>query len=104
MKKILRIAVVAPPFGDTGGPEVAVLNLVEALEKEGANVTLFAPGDWHASVKHVPTLPKSIWNMKKGEKNKIASLRLQSQMSVVEYADKFDVVHFHCQRFSYFAA
>ncbi|EKE20307.1 MAG: glycosyl transferase group 1 [uncultured bacterium] len=104
MKKRLSIAMVAPPFGDTGGPEVAVLNLAEALEKAGAEVTLFAPGDWHTSVKHVATLPKSIWNMKKEEKLEIDSLRMQSQMLVVEQSDNFDIVHFHCQRFSHFAA
>ncbi|HBI51018.1 MAG TPA: hypothetical protein DDY21_04195 [Candidatus Moranbacteria bacterium] len=105
MKKIaLKIAMVAPPFGDTGGPEVAVLNLAEALKKEGADVTLFAPKDWQTSVRHIPTLSKSIWNMNQREKVEIATLRMQSQMAVVEYADEFDVVHFHCQRFSCFAA
>lgn len=102
--KTLKIAMVAPPFGDTGGPEVAVLNLVEALVKEGVDVTLFAPGDWKTSANHIATLPKSIWNMSKSEKTKIETLRMQSQMAVVKFTDKFDVIHFHCQRFSHFAA
>lgn len=100
----LRIAIVAPPFGDTGGPEVAVVNLTEALVAEGADVTLFAPGDWKTTAKHVQTIEKSIWNMKNEEKGEIGALRLKSQMKVVEYADDFDIIHFNCQRFSNFAA
>ena len=54
---------VAPLFGDTGGPEVVVQNLTNALLKKGVNVTLFAPADWKTKAKHIPTLQKSLWKM-----------------------------------------
>ena len=38
----IRVAMVAPPFGDTGGPEVVVQNLTDALLDKGIDVTLFA--------------------------------------------------------------
>lgn len=104
MNNKLKIAIVAPPFGENGGPEVVSKNLAEALQKEGVEVTLFAPGDWHTTVKHVATLEKSIWNMSSIEKRgKIEQLRIDSQMKVIEYADEFDLIHFNCQRYAPFA-
>lgn len=101
----MKIAIVAPPFGESGGPEIVAKNIAHALKKEGVDVTLFAPGDWKTDVKHVHTLSKSIWNMSaKDKKGKIEELRIKNQMKVVEYADSFDVVHFHCQRYSLYAA
>ena len=95
---------VAPPFGESGGPEVATINLAEALARAGVDVTLFAPGDWKVKVKHVPTLPKSIWNMSKEEKADIEELKIASQLAVVGYANNFDIVHFHSKHYAHFAA
>jgi glycosyltransferase involved in cell wall biosynthesis len=99
MKKTkLSVAMVAPPFGDTGGPEIVTQNLADSLVKLGVDVTLFAPGDWKTDVKHVVTLEKSIQNMKKEDKGNIEELRIDSQTEVIQYAENFDVVHFHSQR------
>lgn len=99
MKKInLSVAMVAPPFGDTGGPEIVAQNLTDALLELGVSVTLFAPGDWKTRAKHVITLEKSITNMAASDKKDILKLRLESQMRVVESAQKFDLIHFHSQR------
>lgn len=100
----IKVAIVAPPFGEIGGPEVVAKNLAEALQEEGIDVTLFAPGDWKTRVKHVPTLKKSIWNMASSEKGNVEKLRIDNQMEVVGHADKFDIIHFHCQRYSPLAA
>ncbi|NTW26739.1 MAG: glycosyltransferase family 4 protein [Candidatus Moranbacteria bacterium] len=94
----LRIAIVAPPFGDTGGPEVVTQNLTDAFLNMGVDVTLFAPADWNTRAKHIPTLGKSIQNMTKAEKSDISKLRIESQMKVVEFAENFDIIHFHSQR------
>lgn len=99
MKKTkLSVAMIAPPFGDTGGPEIVTQNLTDALLKLGVDVTLFAPGDWKTTAKHVVTLEKSIQNMAVSEKKDVANLRLRSQMKIFEIADNFDIVHFHSQR------
>ncbi len=104
-KNKLSVAIVAPPFGEASGPEVVAKDIAEALQKEGIDVTLFAPGDWKTDVKHIPTLEKSIWNMTLAEKRgKIEALRIKNQMKIVEYVDKFDIIHFHCQKYSPLAA
>jgi glycosyltransferase involved in cell wall biosynthesis len=99
----LRIAMVAPPFGETGGPEVVVKNLTEALVKKGIDVTLFAPGDWSTTAKHVHTLPKSLWNMK-NFKNQTdierRNLIIISQHCVLKYQKEFDIIHLHSQRYA----
>jgi glycosyltransferase involved in cell wall biosynthesis len=99
-KKNFRIALIAPPFGATGGPEIATLNLAEALYDEGIDVTLFAPGDWKTRVKHIETIPKSIWNMGKNEKGDIRALRMESEMAIMKYLKDFDLIHFNVQKYS----
>ncbi|HBI33942.1 MAG TPA: hypothetical protein DEA43_04000 [Candidatus Moranbacteria bacterium] len=96
--KKIRIAIIAPPFGDTGGPEVVAQNLTDALFDMGEDVTLFAPADWNTRAKHVVTLEKSIQNMPKAEKTDLIGLRLESQMKVVESAEDYDIIHFNSQR------
>ncbi|HLM83856.1 MAG TPA: glycosyltransferase [Candidatus Bathyarchaeia archaeon] len=103
-QKKLRIAIVAPPFGPWGGPEVLVQNLTEALVKKGVDVTLFAPRDWKTSAKHIPTLEKSLWNMKNfaDQSTKIRrNLIIESQLKVLFSKKKFDIIHFHSQRYAY---
>ncbi len=97
----LKLAMVAPPFGITGGPEQVVYNLVEELVKLKVDVTLFAPADWTSSAKHVPTLPQSMWNMPNlgeltnAEKHQLITL---SQQKVLKYQKNFDLIHLHSQR------
>lgn len=104
MNNYFKIAIVAPPFGQSGGPEVVTQNLAEALTKLGHDVTLFAPGDWKTNVRHIPTLDKSIWNMNSDEKEELLDLRVKSQTAVVEYSQNFDLIHFNSQRYAYIAA
>lgn len=106
--KKIRVAVVAPPFGDTGGPEVVVQNLTDALVERGdVDVTLFAPADWKTKAKHIPTLEKSLWNMK-DFKNQTTAVRsnliISSQVKILSYQDGFDIVHLHSQKNAYAVA
>jgi glycosyltransferase involved in cell wall biosynthesis len=103
----LRVALVAPPFGETAGPEVVVKNLAEELVKKGIEVTLFAPGDWKTDMEHVPTLSESLWNMKdfKKQTERVRiNLILASQVKVLNYQEKFDLIHLNSQRFAYTVA
>ena len=59
----IKVAMVAPPFGETGGPEVATKNLALSLmERDDIDVTLFAPADWKIKINCISTLDKSLWN------------------------------------------
>lgn len=107
MRNKLRIALVAPPFGSTGGPETVVQNLVEALLEKGADVTLFAPADWKTPAKHIPTLEKSLWNMKDFKRQSIrvrSNLIVLSQMKVINFQNDFDIIHLHSQRYAFVVA
>jgi hypothetical protein len=75
MNNKIRVALVAPSFGDTGGPEIAVQNLADAFFELGVDVTLFAPADWKTRTKHIPTLKQSLWNMKNFTKQNIFARR-----------------------------
>lgn len=106
-KGSLRIAMIAPPFGDTGGPEVVTQNLTDALLELGQEVTLFAPMDWKTKATHIPTLRKSLWNMKNLEKRTIEVRRnyiISSQIAVLGYQGSFDIIHLHSQRYAYSVA
>jgi len=98
------IAIIAPPFGSWGGPEVLVQNLTDALVKKGSDVTLFAPGDWKTSAKHIPTLEKSLWSMQSfaSQSEKVRrNLIIESQLKVLFSKKKFDIIHLHSQRYAY---
>lgn len=100
----IRIAMVAPPFGEIGGPEVMVQSLTEALLKKGVDVTLFAPADWKTKAKHIPTLLQSLWNMKNFSKHTDivrGNLIVASQVKVLVYENNFDIIHLHSQRHAY---
>jgi glycosyltransferase involved in cell wall biosynthesis len=102
-KNVLKIAMIAPAFGETGGPEVAVKNLVDALLEKGVDVTLFAPADWHTKAKHVPTIPKSLWNMRdfKDQTDQMRkNLILENLLTVMDYQQKFDIIHLHSYRYA----
>lgn len=95
---------VAPPFGETGGPEVVTNNLTEALLEKGVDVTLFAPADWKIKSKHIATIKTSIWNAKdfKTQTNRERSgLMYASQVRVLAHQKEFDLIHLHAQRQAY---
>ncbi len=98
---------VAPPFGAIGGPEVVVQNLSHALANKNVHVTLFAPGDWKIrsrNIKHIKTLPKSLWNMK-GFREQTRRVRrnliISSQIQVLFSKEKFDLIHLHSSTYAY---
>ena len=102
-EKRLSIAIVAPPFGDTGGPEVVTQNLADALFDMGVEVTLFAPADWITKVKHVPSLDQSIWNMvdiANLNAKEFRKLKVSSQEKVLDFQKDFDIIHLHSQRYA----
>jgi len=104
MSKKFRVAMVAPPFGEIGGPEIVVKNLTNVLLKKGIDVTLFAPADWHTSARHIPTLPQSVWNMKDFRDHTTIvrqNLIIDSQVKVLQYEHEFDILHLHQQRHAY---
>lgn len=106
MKKI-RVAMVAPPFGPEGGPEVVCRHLTNALVKKRINVTLFAPDDWETRAKHVRTLPISLWKMKNFKKQSEyfrKNLIYTSQLKVIKYQENFNIIHLHSQRSAYAVA
>lgn len=100
----IRVAMVAPVFGDTGGPEVMVQNLTNGLLKKGVDVTLFAPADWRTKAKHIPTLQKSL--RRRNDFSQLTKIAIRaycnaSQIKVLNYQDKFDIVHLHLQSHAY---
>jgi glycosyltransferase involved in cell wall biosynthesis len=103
MAKKMKIALVTSAFGDTGGPEVATLNLANALVKKGVDVTLFAPADFKTIAKHIPTLNKSIWKMKDFKYQTRFVRRnyiVASQTKVLGY-NEFDLIHLNTQKYAY---
>ena len=103
----IKVAIVAPPFGDIGGPEIVVQNLVNALLKKNIEITLFAPADWKTKARLIPTLEKSLWNMKDFDKQDEFTRRnyiISSQVKVLSYQNEFDIIHLHSQRYAYCVA
>lgn len=107
-EKRIRVAIVAPSFGETGGPEIAVKTLVNALSKrKDVYVTLFAPKDWKIKAKHFPTIPQSLWSMKDFKKQTEyfrRNLILENILKVTLHQDKFDIIHLHSYRYAYAVA
>ncbi|MFZ5982142.1 MAG: glycosyltransferase, partial [Patescibacteria group bacterium] len=106
-RRKIRIAMVAPPFGANGGPEVVVQNLTEALRALGVDVTLFAPGDWNVGVSHRITIKKSLWNMGGFEKQDEKVRRnyiISTQVAVLSNQNAFDLIHLHSQRYAFSVA
>jgi glycosyltransferase involved in cell wall biosynthesis len=99
----MKVAVVSPPFGDTGGPEVVTQNLTNALLEKGIDVTLFAPADFKTKAKHISTLPQSLWNMtdfNKQSKAERKKLVIQSQTEVLKHQNDFDIIHLNSQKYA----
>ncbi len=102
----LKIAIVAPPFGSTGGPEIATQNLVDGLLELDQDVTLFAPSDWKTKAEHIHTLHRSLWNMKDFlTQNSLVrnNYRISSQLKPLLYNSKFDIFHFNSSYYAYAA-
>lgn len=100
----IKVAMVAPPFGETGGPEVVVRHLTDALLALGVSVTLFAPADWQTKAKLVPTLKQSLWNMPDFKKQTEVIRRnylIASQVAVLNHQEKFDLIHLHLDKYAY---
>lgn len=103
----MRIAMVAPPFGPTGGPEVMVRNLISSLQSKNIQVTLFAPADWKTKAPLVETLPQSLWNMRSFSQLSVQIRRnyvMGSQAVVLAHQGDFDLIHLHAQRAAYAVA
>lgn len=100
----MKIAQISPVFGTTGGPEVVVQNLTNELVALGEDITLFAPGDWKTSAKHVKTIPQSIWNLKNFKEtsnNTRINLIISHLIKALLEAKKFDLIHFHIQKYAF---
>lgn len=100
----IKVAMIAPVFGNTGGPEMMVQNLTNALLEKGVDVTLFAPADWKTKVKLIPTLKQSLRRRKDfGKLTKLMkkSYVIASQIKVLNYQENFDIIHLHLQSYAY---
>lgn len=105
----IRVALIAPPFGEIGGPEVVVKNLAEALSKKSIiDLTLFSPADWNIQgIKRINTLKKSLWNMKDFQKQTSRERRnliVYSQLKVILFEKNFDIIHSNSQAYAYLIA
>jgi glycosyltransferase involved in cell wall biosynthesis len=96
----MRIAIVAPPFGESSGPEYITRVLFEALVAMGSDVTLFAPADWAVKGRHVATLPQSIRSIGKLSTYKEKNLIAASQVKILSSND-FDIVHLQSKSYAY---
>ncbi len=103
----MKIALVAPAFGQTGGPEVVVQNLAQTFSENHIDFTLFAPGDWKTDYPHIPTIPQSLWGMTDFSKQaewERRNLIFGSQTAVLRHQERFNLIHLHSQRSAYAVA
>ncbi len=99
-----RIAQVAPlhesvPPRFYGGTERVVSYLTEELVALGHDVTLFASGDSVTSARLIPTCERAL-RLDPNHPDPIAVHLLQLER-VFREADRFDVIHFHCDFIHY---
>lgn len=100
----MKIAMISPVFGKTGGPELTTTQLADALVEKGVDVTLFAPADFHTKAKLYPILPKSLWSMenfKDQTEQERRNLIINSQISILLQQQNFDLVQLCLQRYAY---
>lgn len=100
----MRVAIVSPVFGETGGPELGTIQLADALADAGIDVTLFAPANFPTRAKIYPILPTSLWSMpdfKEQTDQERANLIIGSQLEVISHQNEFDIVHLSSQRYAY---
>jgi glycosyltransferase involved in cell wall biosynthesis len=104
LRRPWRIAQVAPlhesvPPRLYGGTERVVSYLTETLVAMGHDVTLFASGDSVTSARLVPTGAQAL-RLDPRNPDPIAMHLLQLER-VFQEADRFDVIHFHCDFLHY---
>jgi len=95
----LRIAQISPlyesvPPAAYGGTERVVSYLTEELVRLGHDVTLFVSGDSRTAARLVPICPTALRGAPP-EVDRLAPHVLMLERLLAE-ADRFDVVHFHC--------
>ena len=94
----MRIAAIAPLYESVpprgyGGTERVVHWLVEALVREGHELTLFASGDSETSARLIPIVPRSL-RSDKGCADPLAH-HVRMVEEVFRRAGSFDLLHFH---------
>jgi len=95
----MKIAQIAPLYESVpprfyGGTERVVSYLTEELVAQGHEVTLFASGDSQTSARLIPACRRAL-RLDGGYVDAIACHFLMLQ-NVMDHADEFDVLHFHC--------
>lgn len=107
MPKRLKVALIAPAFGQTGGPELTTIQLADALADKDIDVSLFAPADFITKAKLVATMDQSLWRMRDLSKMSTfekKNLFISSQVKILTVQDNFDVIHISSQRYAYAVA
>lgn len=101
----MRIAIVSLSYSPTNGPELTAVQLGEALQSQGVDVTLFAPASWSTQIKkRVPTIPVDLWSMEDFPDQTPIERRnyiLSNLIKVLAYQDDFDLVHIGYQTYAY---
>lgn len=100
----MRVAIIAPIFGENGGPELGTLQLADALVEEGIDVTLFAPEKFSTRAKLHPVVSKSLWSLPDfaaQTEQERANIIIGSQIEVLFHQDEFDIIHISSQRYAY---
>lgn len=104
MQKALRVAIIAPPFGEIGGPELTTIQLADALVANGVSVSLFAPANFTTQAKIVPTMDQGLSTMSGLADMSIFERRnliISSQIKILALQDDFDIIHISSQRYGY---
>jgi len=100
----MKVAMITPWFGPTGGPELTTAQLADALVEKGIDITLFAPADFKTKAKLVPTLEKSLLSMDdlpEMTTHEKRNLAISSQVRILVEQDDYDIIHFQPQRYAY---
>lgn len=101
----MKIAIVSLSYSPTNGPELTAVQLGEALQAKGADVTLFAPANWMTRIrKHVPTVSQDLWSMPDFKEQTPLERRnfiLSNLIKVLAYQNDFDLVHIGYQTYAY---
>lgn len=100
----MRIAQIAPLYESVpprmyGGTERVVANLCDELERRGHEVTLFASGDSSTRARVHPGYPTSLRTC--GLDRFGPAFHLPMLNEVLEAANRFDLVHFHIDYWSF---
>lgn len=103
----MKVAIICPSFGQTGGPELTTTQLADALTEKGVDVSLFAPNNFITKARLIPTLEHDLWNrgdlqdMTEYEKK---NLFIASQVKILSQQDTYDLIHISSQKYAYAVA